>query len=67
MYRCLRDAGVNFTWHEFNAEHAFIRDEGHSYNASLAQICYAMMFELFQRKLLAGEQTVMKMGGEGRH
>ena len=67
VYRSLSDAGVNFTWHEFNAEHAFIRDEGHRYNASLAQICYAMMFELFQRKLFAGEQTVMKMGGEGRH
>ena len=67
VYRSLSDAGVNFTWHEFNAEHAFIRDEGHRYNASLAQICYAMMFELFQRKLLAGEQTVVKMGGEGRH
>ena len=67
VYRSLSGAGVNFTWHEFNAEHAFIRDEGHRYNASLAQICYAMMFELFQRKLFAGEQTVVKMGGEGRH
>jgi carboxymethylenebutenolidase len=54
LYRGLADAGVNFTWHEFNAEHAFIRDEGHRYNASLAQICYAMCFELFQRKLYAG-------------
>lgn len=54
LYRELTDAGVNFTWHEFNAEHAFIRDEGPRYNASLAQICYGMCFELFQRKLYAG-------------
>ena len=67
VYRNLTDAGVNFTWHEFNAEHAFIRDEGQRYNASLAQICYAMSLELFQRKLHAGEQTVMKAGNEARH
>lgn len=67
VYRSLTDAGVNFTWHEFNAEHAFIRDEGHRYNASLAQICYAMTFELFQRKLYAGEQLAVKGGGEARH
>lgn len=67
VYRHLTDAGVCFTWHEFNAEHAFLRDEGHRYNAALAQICYAMTFELFQRKLGAGEQTVVKTGTEARH
>ena len=67
VYRTLTVAGVNFTWHEFNAEHAFIRDEGHRYNASLAQVCYAMMFELFQRKLYAAEQLAVTMGGEARH
>jgi len=67
LYRSMTDAGVNFTWHEFNAEHAFMRDEGPRYNASLAQISYAMMFELLQRKLYAGEQMAVKMGGEVRH
>ncbi|MEJ2566467.1 MAG: dienelactone hydrolase family protein [Gammaproteobacteria bacterium] len=67
IYRGLNDAGANFTWHEFNAEHAFIRDEGYRYNASLAQLCHAMTFELFQRKLYAGEQTAVKTEGEGRH
>jgi len=66
VYRALTDAGVNFTWHEFNAEHAFVRDEGPRYNASLAQICYAMMFELFHRKLYAGERLSAITGGEGR-
>jgi carboxymethylenebutenolidase len=67
IYRSLTDAGTNFTWHEFNAEHAFLRDEGHRYNAALAQICYAMTFELLQRKLYAGEQAATKAGTEARH
>ena len=67
LYRALTDAGTNFTWHEFNAEHAFMRDEGHRYNAALAQICYAMTAELFQRKLYAGEASSVKTGTEARH
>jgi len=67
LYRGMTDAGVNFTWHEFNAEHAFMRDEGPRYNAALAQICYGLTFELLQRKLYAGEQMAVKMGGENRH
>jgi carboxymethylenebutenolidase len=67
IYRSLTDAGTNFTWHEFNAEHAFLRDEGLRYNAALANICYDMTFELFQRKLYAGEQTTVKEGAEARH
>ena len=26
--RALEAAGVRYTWHEFNAAHAFLRDEG---------------------------------------
>jgi len=67
IYRHLTDAGTNFTWHEFNAEHAFLRDEGHRYNAALAGICYDLSLELFQRKLYAGEQMVVNEGTEARH
>lgn len=67
VYRTLTEAGTNFTWHEFNAEHAFMRDEGPRYNPSLAQICYAMAFELLQRKLHLGEVTALKAGTEARH
>ena len=28
VYNALADAGTNFTWHEFNGPHAFLRDEG---------------------------------------
>jgi carboxymethylenebutenolidase len=54
IYRAMADSGVNFTWHEFNAQHAFIRDEGYRYNQPLAEICHAMMFELFDRVLQLG-------------
>lgn len=67
LYRSLTEAETNFTWHEFNAEHAFMRDEGPRYNAALAQICYAMSTELFQRKLYVGEASMLKAGTEARH
>ena len=51
IYQALTDAKVNFTWHEFNAQHAFMRDEGPRYNPALAEICHAMMVELFSRTL----------------
>ena len=54
IYRTLNEAGTNFTWHEFNAQHAFIRDEGARYDAALADITYDLAFELFSRRLLAG-------------
>jgi carboxymethylenebutenolidase len=54
IYRSLTAAGVNFTWHEFNAAHAFIRDEGPRYNPALAEVCHALMFELLARRLQLG-------------
>ena len=58
IYRTMTEAGVNFTWHEFNASHAFMRDEGHRYDPALAAICYAMVFELFGRRLQMGNLQV---------
>ncbi|MDB5102767.1 MAG: Dienelactone hydrolase [Fibrobacteres bacterium] len=54
VYRAMTKAGVVFTWHEFNAQHAFIRDEGPRYDAELADICYAMALETFGRRLQGG-------------
>ena len=51
IHHSLGAAGVDFTWHEFNAVHAFMRDEGPRYNPALAQICHALVFELFARRL----------------
>jgi len=55
IYQTLTDAGINFTWHEFNAAHAFIRDEGARYDPALAHICYTLIFEFFKRKLSQGD------------
>ena len=40
-----------FTWHEFNAAHAFMRDEGERYDPELALICYRLALDLFNRCL----------------
>lgn len=44
IYSAMSQAGVSFTWHEFNGEHAFMRDEGHRYDPSLAHLVYTMVF-----------------------
>jgi carboxymethylenebutenolidase len=47
----LEDAGVNFQWIEVNAQHAFLRDEGHRYDPDLSRLCSSFVFDLFQRTL----------------
>lgn len=47
----LEEVGADFTWHEFNAAHAFMRDEGNRYDPALAHICWGLVFELFHRRL----------------
>jgi len=39
----------NFTWHEHNAAHAFLRDEGPRYDPALALLSYRMVIDLFAR------------------
>lgn len=55
IYNSLSAAGTTFTWHEFNGQHAFLRDEGPRYDPALAHICYGLALELFQRKLGEGD------------
>ena len=55
VYNALADAGVNFTWHEFNGQHAFLRDEGPRYDPALALKSYGLALELFKRKLGEGD------------
>jgi len=47
----LNDAGNCYTWHEFNGEHAFMRDEGSRYNPAVARLALGLAFSLFQRVL----------------
>jgi carboxymethylenebutenolidase len=45
----LREAKTSYTWHEFNAAHAFLRDEGPRYDPELALLCMRMTLDLFAR------------------
>jgi carboxymethylenebutenolidase len=50
----LAETGRNFTWHEFNGAHAFLRDEGHRYDPELAVLSQQMNLSLFHRALRGG-------------
>lgn len=52
--QAMNDANVLMQWHEFNAAHAFLRDEGPRYDPALARIAYSLVLELFERRLGAG-------------
>ena len=51
IYQALADAGRHFTWHEFNAEHAFMRDEGPRYDPEAARTSMGIALALFHRRL----------------
>ena len=58
IYNAMTDAGLNFTWHEFNGQHAFLRDEGPRYDPELALKAYGLVLELFKCKLGEGDLPV---------
>jgi carboxymethylenebutenolidase len=45
----LVETGRRFTWHEFNAAHAFLRDEGPRYDPALALASYRLVLDLFNQ------------------
>lgn len=51
IYQHLLQTSVTFTWHQFNAQHAFMRDEGDRYDPALALQVYSMAVELFNRTI----------------
>jgi carboxymethylenebutenolidase len=51
IYQALVDAGRLFTWHELNAQHAFMRDEGARYDPEAARIGMGLALTLFERTL----------------
>ena len=69
VYNALTAAQVSFTWHELNAQHAFLRDEGYRYDPAAAFHCLGMTLELFHRKLGEGDlsSTPKSGSGETRH
>ncbi|HEY7987321.1 MAG TPA: dienelactone hydrolase family protein [Methylophilaceae bacterium] len=52
VYKKLSDANLVTTWHEFNGQHAFMRDEGERYDAEIALTGYQLALQLFRRKLV---------------
>lgn len=70
IYGAMANAELHFTWHEFNGQHAFMRDEGHRYDPALAHTSYGLVVELFKRKLGEGDVPTSKTDGksaETRH
>lgn len=51
IYDALSAAGVRFTWHEFVAEHAFMRDEGPRYDPEAARMGVQIALTTFARTL----------------
>ena len=51
VYQKLTDANLTFTWHEFNGQHAFMRDEGERYDPELQFLGYQLALSMFTRKL----------------
>lgn len=51
LYEVLNEKDVNHSWHEFNGQHAFMRDEGDRYDPELATLCHQLVLSLFHRCL----------------
>tara|TARA_R110002073_G_scaffold172563_11_gene329775 strand:+ start:8521 stop:9261 length:741 start_codon:yes stop_codon:yes gene_type:complete len=51
IYDAMTAAGTRFSWHEFNGEHAFMRDVGHRYDPELAHLLNGMMCQHFSSHL----------------
>ncbi|MDB5332992.1 MAG: putative 1: dienelactone hydrolase [Phycisphaerales bacterium] len=68
VYNAMADADAWFTWHEFNGQHAFLRDEGPRYDPELARIGYGLALDLFHPRLGEGDVRKAAAGaGESRH
>lgn len=51
VHQKMLEAGLNFTWHEFNGQHAFMRDEGDRYDAQLQNLGYQLTLQMFSNQL----------------
>jgi len=47
----LQEVGATYEWHEVNAQHAFLRDEGPRYDPALFLEAVGWMLALFARTL----------------
>jgi carboxymethylenebutenolidase len=64
----LNELNAQFSWHEVNGAHAFMRDEGVRYDPELAYLLYGLVFDFFHRRLGHGDLQVQVAGtGETKH
>ena len=47
----LEEVGARYTWHELNAQHAFLRDEGPRYDPALFLQAMTMTLDLYRRAM----------------
>lgn len=51
IHQTLSQNECDFSWHEVNAQHAFMRDEGERYDAAIAMQMYKMAIDFFHDTL----------------
>lgn len=51
IHDALEKAGVFYSWHEFNAVHAFARDEGDRFDAECTRAATGLALDMFRRAL----------------
>jgi carboxymethylenebutenolidase len=51
IHQALEEAGINFTWHEVNGQHAFMRDDNHRHDPELTALVNRLSLDLFARTL----------------
>lgn len=51
IYDAMTDAGLTISWHEFNGQHAFMRDIGHRHDPEIATLVWALTLAHFTRLL----------------
>ncbi|WP_411826126.1 dienelactone hydrolase family protein [Luteolibacter sp. AS25] len=51
IYETMSDADLNFSWHEFNGQHAFMRDVGHRHDPEIARQVWQLTLDHFTRIL----------------
>ncbi len=67
IYDALEAAGTRFQWHEYNAQHAFLRDEGPRWDPIAGQQALDVALELFHRRLAQGDLPMEAATGETKH
>jgi carboxymethylenebutenolidase len=67
IYETLEAAGTLFQYHEFNAQHAFLRDEGPRWDPAAGQLAFDTALELFHRRLGLGDLPVAAGAVETKH